>query len=328
MAKGSRTRGATKEYTTSNGTKIIGDVYCRKCMEHKHPKEFYAAVDSILDLNGLMSVCKSCSNEIYDKEYVRLRTFKKAILSTCRILNMAYDKSAVDATYKTVVSLEEKGRDVKSIVGIYRGRLASMNARGSETIESSFYNDLTFVEPTRSISYQEGDEDIYADEERLQQDEFWGDSFSTEQLDFLEREYNSFTRTHLIETHADIVLLKEVCYLLLEIHENRMAGNSTISDVKELQRLLKTLAVSPDMQNAANSGDNLELYSSKIKYIEEHEPSELLDELTKREFRDVDSYELYYENMVRRPTINYNADLADYTIKDELGNVEDWEIKD
>lgn len=316
MAMASK-RNTPVEFISKTGV-VIKESYCRKCREIKNPREFYQAVDP-LDSNGLFSFCKDCCIEIYDKSYLIERTMNRAFLRTCRMLNIVYDESVIESVKAQLSKAKEEGRTPKKAFPVYRIRITAMLSRGAK-IETEELHDLTFYEPSY-ISGTEEDTDV------LHQSEFWGD-MPLDDIEFLEKKFADFKKTHVAETAAEKELLKLVCYSLLNIERARADSKSTAKEVEQLQKLMKSLAVSPDQLNAANSGKNLETYGLKIKYIEEHLPGELLDELESQRYEDIDGYERYYENFLRRPTINYNADLANYMIVNDDGEEEDWEIKD
>ena len=291
-------------------------------MLEKAPTEFFSATHP-LDThgNGLMSICKKCINEdIYPNAYVKEKVLSKALLSTCRILDVMYSEDVMASVRAQITKSQKKGRKPSPPFSLYKMRLSTMGAKGVE-FENNSHHDLTFREP---FQLSEDPEEM----ERLSGNAFWGTNLTESDIEFLEERFTNFKRTHTTDTAAEVELLKLVCLNLLDIDRARAAGKSTITEVKQLQALMKTLAVSPDMQNEDTNAKNLETYGLKIKYIEEHRPAELLDEIGREKFVDSDDYLKYYENFVRRPTINYNAGISNYTILDEDGEAEDWEIKD
>lgn len=313
-------RTIKKEFTTSTG-KVIRESYCRHCMEMKAPKDFFSAVDFILDKNGLFSVCKQCINEIiYPNAYTKEKVLSKALLSVCRTLNVTYSEDVMASVRTQLTKAQEKGKNPPPPFSLYKMRLSTMFAKGVEFENTSHY-DLTFREP---FQLSDDPEEM----ERLSGNAFWGTGLTVEDIEFLEERFSNFKKTHTTDTAAEIELLKLVCHNLLDIDTARAAGKSTITEVKQLQQLMKTLAVSPDMQTENANAKNLEIYGLKMKYMEEHRPGELLDEVGRRKWEDVDDYKLYYKNFIERPAINYNADLANYMILNDDGEEEDWEIKD
>jgi len=319
MGKRSR-RTEGKAFITQTGVSVVSN-YCRYCMEEKPPNEFFSAIDG-LDKNGLFSVCKECINEtIYPNAYAKEKVLSKTLLSVCRTLNVAYSEDVMASVKAQMTKTKEKGKNHPHPFSLYKMRLTTMLAKGGSEIEDPSHYDLTFKEP---FNLSKDPEEI----ERLSGNDFWGTNLTIDDIDFLEERFSNFKKTHTTDTAAEIELLKLVCHNLLDIDRARAAGKSTITEVKQLQQLMKTLAVSPDMQTEDANAKNLETYGLKIKYIEEHSPAELLDEIGRSKYEDSDDYRTYYENFVKRPTINYNAGISNYTILNEEGEDEDWEIKD
>lgn len=319
MAQRSK-RTTRKEFTTKSG-EVVTEGYCRHCMKTKPPQDFFSAIDFYLDKNGLFSICKECINDIiYPEAYAKEKVLSKTLLSVCRTLNVAYYEDVMASVRAQITKAQKKGKKSPPPFSLYKLRLATMFAKGFDFENSSDY-DLTFREP---FQLSEDPEEI----ERLSGNAFWGTNLTEEDIEFLEERFSNFKKTHTTDTAAEIELLKLVCHNLLDIDRARSAGKSTITEVKQLQQLMKTLAVSPDMQTEDANAKNLETYGLKIKYIEERRPAELLDEIGRSKYEDSDDYRTYYENFVKRPTINYNAGISNYTILNEDGEEEDWEIKD
>ncbi len=316
MGKGVKSIRVMREYISPNGTLIEGNVYCRRCRKEKAPKEFYGAVDHTLDTNGLFSVCKDCCNIVYDGEYLKLRTIKNAMISTCRLLNVSYNESALDGTKSHIKKTQErKGVDFKQkVFSLYKSKLSSTAQRETSSMAGT---PLTFSEPPSTIALIDIDK-----EDQLPQDEFWGKGYSQDDIEFLEKEYWNFKKNYIIDDYADKVLLKEICYLLLSISKDRLLPNKSVSaSVKELQKLLQTANLSPDVVSSSSSGKNMETYGMKAKFMEEHSPSEIANP----KYDDVDNYKYYYKNFLERPVINYHEGTPNYKI-DEDGKEEDWSV--
>lgn len=235
----------------------VESVYCRKCIKTKSPKDFYQAVDHYLDSNFFMSICRSCISEIYVSQYNIERDLRRAIYKTCQIVNVLYSESAVQAT-ETQMKNKEILPDDKSIFGWYKAKIAStMKGIGVAKMGESVGADFTFKYENSSVPERnetidfDGSDDVVA---------FWGGEkqFSIEDYRYLEQEFANFKHTHKIDTYSEVVLLKEVCYKLLNIRKKIDAGSSsTAGEVKELQELMKNLAISPNMANQASAGKKI-----------------------------------------------------------------------
>jgi hypothetical protein len=261
----------------------VEPIYCRKCMKRKPPTEFYIAVDNILDSNNYITL-------IYTT-YARVEhSWERGIYRTCQTINMIYSETAV-AAVRTQIESEKLSAGDTSVFGQYKAKLIStMRGNGVKSVVTRENVDLTFQGnnapfPVVQMNPEEFDEAPIVIS-------FWGEGFSKADYAFLEQELANFKATHKSDTYAEIVLLKEVCYKLLEIQKKRNGGlGSTAAGVKELQALMSTLAISPDKVNQASSGKSMECYGVWVKEIEQYRPCEYFAD--KSMYRDVDNAEVY-----------------------------------
>ena len=84
-------------------------------MTTKKYSDFFFATDLELDRNGYFSICKSCCQEIYTDYYNEEKDIARALLRTCRKLNVVYDEVIVDKTIETLKGLYEKGKAVDRV---------------------------------------------------------------------------------------------------------------------------------------------------------------------------------------------------------------------
>ena len=301
MAKALRKRSLT---TVSKTGVEVSQVYCRKCMETKPPKDFYMRTNEFLDSNGYMSICKQCISEMYVRTYGVEHSLERAIYSVCKTVDIIYDEGAVQGT---ITQLETQGKthDDITVFGVYKTKIIPRTSLGKRSDGSG--NDLTFHENTsvpeavmNPAEFEDGNSII----------DFWGDGFATEEYKFLEQEFNNFKRTHKADTYAEIVLLKEVCYKMLDIQKSRKEEKSVANGVKELQALMTSLAISPNLANAANAGKGTETFGQWIKDIETTTPAEWVKD--KSIFKDVDNIEEYTEQNIIRPLRNYITGSRDF----------------
>lgn len=282
--------------------------YCRRCQETKDANNFFSAVNFRLDTNNRMSICKDCVGELYEEEYIKHRTLNKTILSMCRLLDVEFDETIVDSVRGELDRAVANGRKPKPPFSAYKGRLTLARGAGKGDIESQ---DLTFHEPKTITPSQE-------DIELTAQDTFWGDNLDQSSIDFLEKEYANFKRSYKIDTYSKKVLLKRVCFKLLDIKLAQESGDAkSIPPLeKSLLGLMKDLAISPAHSNAASSGESAETFGVFIKEIEEKEPAQWLEEDGRPFYEDVDDIEYYYDTYFVRPLRNFITGNADYDIPD------------
>lgn len=291
----------------------ISEICCRKCMIPKSPKEFFQAVDHYLDKNGFMSLCKECISEIYAGQYNVEHDFRKAIYNTCRIVNVLYSESAVQAT-ESQMKNKEILPDDKSVFGWYKAKIAStMKGFGAAKMGESVGADFTFKYENSNIPERnetidfEGSGDVIA---------FWGGEkqFSIEDYRYLEQEFANFKHTHKCDTYAETVLLKEVCYKLLEIKKARESSHPTAAGIKELQEIMKNLAISPNMVNQASAGKSMECFGKWIEEIEQFKPAEYFAD--KSIYKDVENIEEYGEKYITAPLKAFILQSADYSTEE------------
>lgn len=288
--------------------------YCRKCMKLLPEKQFYEGVDAgLIDSNGKLSVCKPCIQNLYNRFFEEYGNIEKAIHKLCTSLNIKYTNEAASATQKNITTLIEQGKTVRNVMGIYLSKIIATNKSMDKSIvEDNTYNDVGT---------------IYMDKENIIEEapipkeviDFWGKDLSKEDIRYLENEYVNFKKTHSAETYAEIVLLKQVCHTMLDIKRLRANGEETGTLVKELQALMKTLAVSPNAAVSSATGNkNNESFGLWIKDIEENEPAQwLLSDPRGDIYRDVSNIDSYFQKYIVRPLKNFILASKDFNVSEE-----------
>ena len=308
VAKKRAAKKVVVKVVTSTGERVATS-YCRKCMQTLPAKDFYDAVDAgFIDANGLMSVCKSCIQGMYDKSYQVTGSFEKTILYLCKLLNVRFSQPAVDAARTHFETMQSKGKDPVIGFGIYKIKLSAVK----RSMDKSSKEDMTFeYDSVVYVTKEADDEKETPDELKL----FWGDYFKWDDIKFLQNEFNNFKKTVKTGTHPEVTLLREVCYKLLEVRNARMQERSTSAQVKELQELMKSLAISPNMISEAAGGDGHDRYSKWLEDIELYGPAEWLEHEAHEMFRDVvGPVEQYFQNYFVRPLQNLMLTSRDFNI--------------
>jgi len=296
----------------------VNTIYCRRCMTTKKYSDFFFATDLELDRNGYFSICKSCCQEIYTDYYNEEKDIARALLRTCRKLNVVYDEVIVDKTIETLKGLYEKGKAVDRVFSIYKAKLATL---GGATYNGNLHKgDLTFKEPSIYVE-QSMDENTDVDKDLKI---YWGENLDFEDYLFLEKEMSEWKKTHKCDTKAEEVLLKEICHKSLEIRKKRKSGNGATPAalVKELQDLMKTASVDPAKTSIANSGKARETFSNIIEIIEQNEPAEYFED--KELFKDYDNIDSYFKKYVTRPLKNFVTRSRDFNIEADDSDDDDF----
>ena len=291
-------------------------IYCRRCEKNQKKIMYHSAVDFDLDKNLSMSICKTCVNEIFDYNLlVSGNNLNDAIYKTCRTLNVMYLESVVDSLKLHLNKKEEKGLKVE-IFGLYKshlGRWISLNKGVPATFNEN-----------KNVFVRDENNDVLTDETEEDKEyliKMWGDGFTKEDYSFLEHELAQWQGSHSSNSHGEIVLLKEICYVQLDLRNSRMGTvKDTSSSLKKLIEAMKAGGFDPAKVSQANSGTNKETWGMFLKVIEETTPAEYFKD--KELYKDFDNQDTYFQNYIRRPAINFyssthNLELLEANIEGE-----------
>lgn len=298
---------------------------CRRCGETKFIHGFYSAVDTYLDTNGYMSVCKDCCNEIFISSLNVEVDVKKAILKTCKILNLAFVADCVDSAILQIETNKEKGKDfdINSLFGVYKAKLANYFRVVKDVPQ-------TFESYPSDIKFNEGDERKIIEEEGENFSDYlkmtWGTGFTIDEYNFLETSLDEWKRTHKCETNSELVLMREICQAQLAVRKAREQGADTKALLKSMMDTIKIANLSPAQANMMNASKGNEIFGMWIKDIENLEPAEWWNE-NRDLFVDVDNLAQYWEDFIVRPIKNFLTRSRDFIIKSGVNGAE-FEIKD
>jgi len=298
---------APEAMVTKTGETVLTN-YCRKCMKELPAKEFYECVDTgFIDSNGLMSVCKNCIQSIYDSIFDETQSIEKTIHKICISLNIRFSNEAVSATKTHINTLLESGKNVNALFSIYKMKLTAMKKSMDKSgLEDMTYDDIGTIYTSEIINTKEIPipEDVRV---------FWGNDVTRLDIEFLETQYANFKQTHKADTYAEIVLLKEVCYTMLNIKKLRVNNDDTQKAVKELQDLMKNLAISPNVANMNSANKGMDTFGLWIQDIEREEPAQWLKSDPRGDiYRDVANTDEYFKKYVSRPTKNLITGNKDF----------------
>lgn len=292
-------------------------IYCRKCTKMLPSKEFYDSVDNgLVDTNGKMSVCKNCVQDLYNATFLETQSMEKTIHKLCILLNIKFSNEAVDATKKHIQTLLEKGKHVHAIFSIYKMKLIATNKSMDKSIsEYEGYEDVGTIFTEKQIDVNE----IPIPQDVI---DFWGKDLKRDEIEFLETQYANFKQTHKADTYAEKVLLRQVCFTMLDIEEGRKQGDDTTKLVKELQDLMQKLAISPNIANQNIPSKGADTFGMWIQQIEEQEPAQwLMSDPRGDIYRDVADIEGYYQKYIVRPLKNFIQGSRDFNV-DENEEIE------
>jgi hypothetical protein len=284
---------------------------------------FYKATDAYLDTNLLMSICSNCCNDIYNDFYRSEMTDERALLKTCRLLNIKYDLEAFNQAKQQVESKLARGYKVdrSNLFGIYKGKLSRAT---DTTLADAPLIDLSFVEPSIEYIKDKLGDDI---DGRAYYEHTWGKGLDYESYVFLEEEFARWNKSNNFSTYNEEVLIKEICHKQNEIRKARIQGTSVDSLVKALQDIMKNSALTPALQNAASSGRNAECFGVWLRDIEQISPAEWYADHAK--YKDMDGLGKDIED-IKRSIGNFITGSREFNTTDleEINELDDDSVFD
>lgn len=301
---------ARKEIKTKTGFEL-SESWCRRCAGMRPSSEFYEFVDlGFVDKNGLMSVCKNCINDMYEEKYKETNSIEQSIHKLCTSLNIMYSNEALSATKTHMQTLIDGGKTVNAVFGIYKQKLISTKKSMDKSgVDDMSYEDVGVIFTTKELNAEiQIPQDIRA---------FWGNELPSENIKFLQDEYVEYSKKYGTDDPAQVSLLKQVCYTLLDLKEARRQQDDTKDLMKTLQDVMKSLKIAPSAKDKSNADVGSERFGEWIRDIEQYEPAQWLKSDPRGDmYRDVGNVEEYYENFIVRAIKNFITQSKDFNIKE------------
>ena len=293
-----QSRRKIKTVTSSTGV-IVENIYCRRCRKTKIPADFFSAVDVTLDTNGYYSICKQCCDEIYNGAFNAEHNISKAILQTCRIINLKFDEDAVESTKLHLNTMEDKGKPSDNVIGIYKSKVASMAKKNFSDIDNNL--DLTFHEVEGIVLKAEDPLENHESEKTTEElEHFWGKQLEYDDYVWLESEYSKWNKPN---NQNEKTILRLVVLKLFNIRKKINSGDDTSKLEDGLTKLLTAGGLSPVQANAASQGKMKDTFGSWIKDIEDYEPADWWKDHSI--YKDVDNIAEYWKIHILRPFLNF-----------------------
>lgn len=307
----------SKKLVTRTGVTLT-EAYCRKCQRTLPASSFYSATDTFLDSNGIMSICSDCIDKIYTDILLVTNSIPASVKRVCRMLNVAFVPSAMDAATKDAQTREANGSKASRFFGKYKSRIINMLRTGihDNSVDMTYKEDGVMVASNETVITHNDTPDF----EQLKK--FWGTD-SRDDIGFLEREMGRYRSGYVLDTPAQETLVKELCYLILEIDKDRKQDKSVDSKLKSLSALMNSMGISPNMESAASGGKASEAFGVWIRDIEETTPAEWYKD--KSIHADVDNVEEYAEKYIVSPIRSFITGNKEFDITIEEDGVTDDE---
>lgn len=296
-----RPRGRPKKVTPTE-PKDIHKITCLKC-GCSNQKNFYYSKDKFHEYFGRVPYCKDCVKEIYGHYYKIYQDTNLAVYYTCRKMDIPYIHAnfvgAIEALNNPDVPMNNTEENV---MGAYMKGMAFAeknewgysfdDSQGENSIEKlASYDEVTKIKrnkinnPSNAVSDEDEYEVIEYDTDVLQSK--WGNTFENWELSYLESEYLDWEeKLNGINDKTIDILVKQICYQLLDIYKDRQAGTSVDKKIKTLRELMNDSGLMEKQNKATAQRKNIGM---TIRDIEYHRPIPMSEPI----FDDVDGVKNY-----------------------------------
>ncbi|GLO66145.1 hypothetical protein [Oceanobacillus kimchii] len=293
---------------------------CIKCLKVKKKSAgFFNSYDS-WHTDGKMPYCKQCLKDVFDEK--NIATIKEILYKVDKPFNYELYNKAF--------------KDEKETLGKYFV-LINFNNKHDKYADSVFdYGDEQgFREDSDgnvSIGYMPEDiEEIeFTKEEMEYLIDFWGQGYSKDDYEYLQREYEKLTSAYESDSsYAMEILFQEAAQQRLTIKKKREKNEPVDKELKTFQELLGSANIKPSQETGANSAEQA-TFGTLIKKYENEKPIPEPDE----SWKDVDGIKKYTSvwflghlckmlGIKNEYSDMYDEEVKKYTVKPPIGNLED-----
>lgn len=265
---------------------VSGEGYCRMCQKVLPSSKFYEATNPMIDISGLMSVCRDHCNEIYTEYFKIYNNMETALQNTCRDLDVCFNQEAFRQTQSHIEKLLNQGKRAETIFGYYKSKLCSTGKNNAGISSFRFKDsDIYNNDKINTFNYELEKTDFDVTQDLIR---FWGTNFNPEEYEYLSEKMDEYLNTFECETPSMEELLKQAAFESLEIRNKRQKREDVSKNLKNLQDLLGSANIKPNQESGANATEQA-TFSLLLKKWENEEPVPEPDE----EWKDVDGIGKY-----------------------------------
>lgn len=244
--------------------------YCRVCNKILSRDKFYEATNLMIDVNGLMSVCKDHCAEIYDKYFSLYNNLEDALRATCESLDVCYNNEALRQTKSHIESMIEKGKKADRVFGYYKSKLMS-TGKNNDGIDAFRYKDSDIV---RNVDVNINNIDVESEDlNNYDLIKFWGKGFSIDEYNYLQDFFDDFVNNYECDSPTQILLFKNAAKTQLNADKALSEGNVTLYNnlMKTLSTILGDSNIKPVQETGANATEQA-TFGTLLKKWENEEP--------------------------------------------------------
>lgn len=275
-----RRRSRTKKTTDYEGPSKL---MCFKCGETKDAKKFYGTSSTFYDHIKKIPICNECVDDMYLEYYEQYNGMGytdpdvKAVKRVCMALDIYYKYSLFESAKRS----HENKPDIS--VMMYYIRNTRLSTNRLKTYDDTLRDEFDASKERDAIMSIYNDSDADVDERISEGKKLFGSGFNREDYMFLYDEYVDWTSRHECDTKSKEELIKQICFVQLDLFKANRAGKDTKTLNDTLTKLMDAAKLQPK-QNASDTTAGNQTFGTLIDKWENDRPIPDIDE----ELRDVD----------------------------------------
>ena len=268
--------------------KVMKEKYeCLYCGKSYVNTNYYNSNSMFYSKTGKLPYCKQCIEKLY-QSYVRKYiddgySFpeKKAVKRLCMAFDIYYREDVFNSALRNHRESDVTTSPMTQYMRVIQ--LIQYN-RNKETYENTLIKEELLNEPSINAPI-DIESDFEVDEKTIN---FFGAGFTTEDYEFLKREYNDWTARHECQTKAQEEVFKDICFNRLQNLKALRKGEETKDITAAFQKLMDSGKLQPKQNKGDALSDN-QTFGTLIDKWENERPLPEIDE----DLRDVDKIGLY-----------------------------------
>lgn len=281
---------ARRKNSTATPLSNSSTMMCVRCGEKKEVKKFYATPSKFYATYARSPICSDCLDDMYMEYYEKYEKEgytnpdRKAVERVCMVTDVYYKDSLFESAKKS----HENKSDVS--IMIYYMRNTRLSTNRLKTYDDTLRDKYDASKDKDAILSIYTEDDAELDERVKNGQKLFGDGFNREDYIFLYNEYTDWTSRHECDTKSKEELIKQICFVQLDLFKANRAGRDTKTLNDTLTKLMDAAKLQPKQNVGDTTADN-QTFGTLIDKWENTRPIPDVDE----ELRDVDKIALYID---------------------------------
>lgn len=281
-------------------------------------RDFLSTNNPMYGYLRLLPICKNCARVMYSNLVVEYQDEQTALRVFCLRLNIYYNQAVAD-------SLTKHGAN---LIGEYIKKISSYESRTYEDtlIEEGYSFERTVEEPEEEEECDSNHYNIFKKTVAM-----FGDSFSDEDLFYLQTQYTDWTRRYECNEKSLEIMIKNICLMDLDIRKTAQEGGDVSKKMTALSKAIIDANLKPVLDGSSDIGEY-----SLGQYIEKWEDEKPIPVIDDPDFKDKDGILNYvqtwffghltkvfgkrnsYSEMYEREINKYTVEKPTYTDDEDL----------